>query len=173
MRKLSKFLSSSILNKIYKCTIQPILGYSCSVWGNCSLQNRNILLRLQKRAARIVVGNFDYDVNSLSIINSLKWQSIDTRRDYFLSCIMYNCIHGKAAVRLCNEVEMVFDRHGFNTILANTLNVVLPKPNLECFKNCFRYAGGKIWNSLPSAFQNAKSIDVFKRMYKDKFFKPV
>ena len=173
LRKLSKFLSSSISNKIYKCSIQPILDYSCSVWGNCSLQNRNILLRLQKRAARIVVGNFDYNVNSLSIINSLKWQSIDTRRDCFLSCIMYNCIHGKAPVRLCNEVEMVFDRHGFNTRLANTLNVVLPKPNLECFKNCFRYAGGKIWNSLPSAFQNAKSVDVFKRMYKDKFFKPV
>ena len=86
-------------------------------------------------------------------MNSLKWQSIDTRRDYFLSCIMYNCIHGKAPVRLCNEVEMVFDRHGFNTRLANTLNDVLPKPNLECFKNCFRYAGGKIWNSLPSAFE--------------------
>ena len=57
--------------------------------------------------------------------------------------------------------------------LPISLNVVLPKPNLECFKNCFRYAGDKIWNSLPSAFQNAKSIDVFKRMYKDKFFKPV
>ena len=104
---------------------------------------------------------------------SIKWQSIDTRRDYFLSCIMYNCIHGKVTVRLCNEVEMVFDRHGFKTLLDNMLNVVLPKPNLECFKNCFRYAGGKIWNSLPSAFQNAKYIDVFKRMYKDNFFKLV
>ena len=86
---------------------------------------------------------------------------------------MYNCIHGKAPVRLCNEVEMVFDRHGFNTRLSNTLNVILPKPNLECFNNCFRYPGGKIWNSLPSAFQDAISIDVFKRMYKDNFFKPV
>ena len=63
---------------------------------------------------------------------------------------MYNCIHGNAPTRMCNEVEMVFDRHSFNTRLANTLYVVLPKPNIECFKKSFKYAGGKIWNDLPS-----------------------
>ena len=65
LRKISKFLSSSVLNKLYNYTIQPVFDYSCSVWGNCSLYYRNVLLRLQKIAARIVVGNFDYNVNSL------------------------------------------------------------------------------------------------------------
>ena len=173
LRKISKFMSTDILNKVYKFTLQPIFDYSCSVWGNCSLHHRNTLFRLQKRAARIVTGNFDYNVNGSSIMNSLKWQTIDTRRDFFLACIMYNCIHGKAPIRMCNEVEMVFDRHSFNTRLANTLNVVLPKPTLECFKSCFKYAGGMVWNNLPTYIQNAKSIDVFKRMYKIQYFKSV
>ena len=40
-----------------------------------------------------------------------------------------------APTRLCNEIEMYFDRHGLNTRNANSLNVVLPKPNIEMFKN--------------------------------------
>ena len=103
------------------------------------MHDKNILLRLQKRAARIVVGNFDFNVNSLNIIKSLKWQLFDNRRDYFLAYIMYNCIYGNAPVRLCNEVEMVCDRHDVFTRYSNTLNVVLPKPILDCFKRSFRY----------------------------------
>ena len=117
-----------------------------------------------------MLGNFDFNVNSLNIIKSLKWQLFDNRRDYFLACIMYNCIYGNAPVRLCNEVEMVCDRHDVFTRYSNTLNVVLPKPILECFKRSFRYAGGKIWNNLSSNLQNAKTIDTFKRMYKEMKF---
>ena len=49
----------------------------------------------------------------------------------FLNMLMYKCIHGTAPTRLCNEIEMYFDRHGLNTRNANSLNVVLPKPNIE------------------------------------------
>ena len=41
---------------------------------------------------------------------------------------MYKCIHGHAPDRLCNEIEMVFDRHGMNTRNANSLKVTIPKP---------------------------------------------
>ena len=52
---------------------------------------------------------------------------------------MYKCIHGHAPDRLCNEIEMVFDRHGMNTRNANSLKVTIPKPNIECFKRSFKY----------------------------------
>ena len=79
---------------------------------------------------------------------------------------MYNCIHGHAPVSLCNSIDMVFDRHPMNTRFANSLNVVIPKPNIEFFKNSLRYAGGRVWNNLHSDLQNANSIDCFKRKYK-------
>ena len=115
LKKVSQFTDTKVLNKIYNCTIQPILDYSCSVWGNCSVNNKNILLRLHKRAARIVEKNFDYTESGIDIIKRLKWQVLEKRRNYFLACIMYNCIHGHAPVSLCNSIDMVFDRHPMNT----------------------------------------------------------
>ena len=66
---------------------------------------------------------------------------------------------------------MYFDRHGFNTRNANSLNVVLPKPKLESFKQSFKYAGANVWNKLPNDLQNSNSVNSFKCNYKKRFLK--
>ena len=171
MRRLSSSLNTSLLNTLYKGTIQPCIDYACSVWGNCSQKNRELISRLQKRAARIVSKHYgSREISVTKVIKDLKWQSFETRRDYFLNMLMYKCIHGTAPTRLCNEIEMYFDRHGLNTRNANSLNVVLPKPNIEMFKQTFRYSGPKEWNSLHNDLQNSQTLSSFKRQYKIKFF---
>ena len=100
------------------------------------------------------------------LIKKLSWQILDDSREYFLSTIMYQCVHGLAPSRLCNEIEMYFDRHGLNTRNANSLNVVPPKPNIQLFCQSLKYAGAKVWNKLPTNFQNDQSLDVFKFLYK-------
>ena len=156
---------------LYKTTIQPSLDYASSVWGNCSVNSRKALFRLQKRAARIVSNNFDY-INSHGedIVKQLSWQTLEQRRDFYLACLMYKCVHGRAPSRLCNDIEMYFDRHGINTRNADSLNVVFPKPNVDCFKHSFKFAGAKVWNDIPSLVQNSPSIDTFKCLYKKLYF---
>ena len=167
LNKMRKYLNPKLLNTIYKSSIQPCYDYACSVWGNCSDTLKNKLLRLQKRAARIVTNNFEYENTSgTELMKSLSWPSIEQRRDYFLATLMYKCIYGLAPSRLCNEVEMVFDRHGYTTRYADSLNVILPKPNSETFKQSFKYAGAKVWNKLPNILQNSKSVNIFKLNYK-------
>ena len=39
----------------YNFYIKPYLEYCCSIWGNCSKENINIIGQLQKRAARIIL----------------------------------------------------------------------------------------------------------------------
>ena len=41
LRRLSSSLNTSLLNTLYKGTIQPCIDYACSVWGNCSQKNEN------------------------------------------------------------------------------------------------------------------------------------
>ena len=55
---------------------------------------------------------------------TLSWQTFEQRRDFFLACNMYKCVKGLAPDRLCNNIEMYFDRHGFNTKNADSLYVV-------------------------------------------------
>ena len=65
---------------------------------------------------------------------------------------------------------MFFYRHGMNTRYTNSLKVTIPKPNIECFKKIFKYAGAKIWNNLSEELHNAHSLDSFKLLYKKKYF---
>ena len=168
LRRLSSSLNTSLLNTLCKGTIQPsCIDYACSVWGNCSQKKRELISRLQNRAARIVSKHYgSHEISVTKLIKDLKWQSFETRRDYFLNMLMYKCIHGTAPTRLCNEIEMYFDRHGLNTRNANSLNVVLPKPNIEMFKQTFRYSG-PIKNGTPFiATCKIHTLSSFKRLYK-------
>ena len=83
---------------------------------------------------------------------------------------MFKCIHGLAPTHMVNEIEMVCDRHHHNTRSADSLNVVIPKPRLECFKRSFRFSGANVWNSLPQNLQNMQSVNSFKHMYKELYF---
>ena len=76
-------------------------------------KKRELISRLQKRAARIVSKHYgSREISVTKVIQDLKWQSLETRRNYFLNTLLYKCIHGTAPTRLCNEIEMYFDRHG-------------------------------------------------------------
>ena len=170
--KLRHILNKTLLNILYKSIIQPCFDYAISVWGNKIGSNAlSKLFRLQKRAARYVTGNFDYvNYSGEQIVKEIKWTSIEQRRDYFLANLMYKCIHGLAPSRLCNNIEMVCERHDVRTRNYNTLNVVPPKPNIECFKKCFMYSAAQVWNKLPDSLKNAVSVNSFKLSYKKMYF---
>lgn len=172
LNRLSKCMDTDLLDKLYKSTIQPCIDYACSVWGSTSEGNKQTLFRLQKRAARVVLKDFDYiNHRGADLVHKLKWQSLEQRRDYYLATLMYKCVHGLAPARLCNEIEMCCDRHELNTRSSNSLDVVVPKPNVECYRNSFKYAGAKVWNQIPDHIQCATSIDSFKYMYKKQYFR--
>ncbi len=148
------------------------LGYACSVWGNCSEGSKFSLLRLQKPAARIVLKNFDYENSSgVELIKCLGWQSLEQRRDYYLATQMYKCVHGFAPKLLCDLIVMASDVNVRNTRNTDSLNVYIPKANIECYRKSFKYAGGKIWNDLSNNIQNAPSVEAFKYAYMKLNFK--
>ena len=161
-----------MLNRQYLSCIQPCIDYAISVWGACSVQNKDLVSRLQRRAARIVTGNFDFiNVRGSELVKQLGWQTIEERRNYFTATLMYRCIYEQAPIRLINELVMITDSHERNTRSAAHLNVKIPKPNVELFRNSLRYRGALLWNSLPSELKTATNVDVFKYRYKKLFFK--
>ncbi len=53
------------------------------------------------------------------------------------------------------------------------MNVVVPKPNVETFRNSCMYQGVILWNSLPPHLKHATTNDSFKRIYhKEHFYAP-
>ena len=55
LKLLSKYIDKTNLNKYYNSYILPLFDYSCMIWGRTTTTNINRLVKLQKRAARIIL----------------------------------------------------------------------------------------------------------------------
>ena len=79
----------------YKGLVRPVLDY-----GNppgVVLQEE--LESVQKRAARFVTGNYDYETGSMTgILGQLKWESLKKRRKDNRLILLYKGLKGKASV---------------------------------------------------------------------------
>ncbi len=62
---------------------------------------------------------------------------------------MYKCGHGFDPKLLCDIIVMSFGVNVKNNRNTHSLNVYISKPNIECHRKSFKYAGDKIWNDLP------------------------
>ena len=93
MKLLSKYLDKSHLNQYYNSYILPIFDCACLIWGRCTLSNIHRLIRLQKRAARIVL-KVDFSTPSQIMYNELKWLTFPKRVQYHTCMMMYKHVHG-------------------------------------------------------------------------------
>ena len=172
LNRIRRFTDKPTLNYLYLTLIQPRLDYAISVWGYCSTSYKDLLVRLQHRAARIVCNNMDYiNVRGGDLMNELGWQTIDKRRDYFTAMLMYKIVNSAAPKRLTDSIVFTRDTHDLPTRSSANGSLQVPQPNYEIFRNSLKYQGTTLWNSLLPHIRNAPDIVVFKRMYKDEYFK--
>ena len=91
--------------------------------------------------------------------------SIEMRKDYFISVIMYKTINGSGLRYLFPNLTYTHQYHNYNTRAASNEMFILPKPKCELFKTS-KYYGIKLWNHLPYQIKNASNIEQFKDMCK-------
>ena len=82
-----------------KGLVRPVLDYGSSIWDPPSVVLQEELESVQKRAARFVTGNYNYETGSMTgILVQLKWESLKkTRKDNRL-ILLYKGLKGKASV---------------------------------------------------------------------------
>ena len=166
LRGLRKILNEAQLLKIYKSYVQPKFDYGITIWGCTSESNLKKVQRIQNLAARIITGNFDYiNVRGEDLVMYLKLQNIRQRRDYFLACLMFKAIHGLTPYYLSDNVTMNVDVNGYNTRSTENMNIYVPRPRKEIFRNSFAYQGGVTWNALPEYVKESPDFESFKYNY--------
>ena len=79
--------------------MRPVLDYGSSVWDPPGVVLQEELESVQKRAARFVTGNYNYETGSMSgILGQLKWKSLKKRRKDNRLVLLYKGLKGKASV---------------------------------------------------------------------------
>ena len=114
----------------------------------------------------IVSKNFNFNIPSMDIVNSLWWMTISKCYEYFIGILMFKCYHSVLSPNLSCSFTLVHELHNHNTCNAISNNFVLPTPRTNGFKRCLLYMRPKIWNNIPSFIKECDSILSFKNMYK-------
>ena len=131
----------------YKGLVRPVLDYDSSVWDPPGVVLQEELESVQKRAARFVTSNYNYETGSMTgILGQLKWESLKKRRKDNRHILLYKGLKGKASVptddlipktRRCrNQPSMAFQ-----TPIANT----------DVYKGSFFPQTIRDWNALPDS----------------------
>ena len=131
----------------YKGLVRPVLDYGSSVWDPPGVVRQEELESVQKRAARFVTGNYDYETGSMTgILGQLKWESLKKRRKDNRLILLYKGLKGKASVPtddLIPKTRRCRNQHSmaFQTPIANT----------DVYKGSFFPQTIRDWNALPDS----------------------
>ena len=167
LSRLRKFLSYDVLVQIFKSYIQPKIDYAITVWGYTSESNMNKIQRMQNRAARAIFNNYDYvNVRGIDLVAEMRVMNVRQRRDYFMSLLVFKCVHGLAPNYLSNEIIMEIEVSERIRRNINENDVFIPFVNIDGTKNAFSYRGPVVWNSLGDQLKECTDINDFKKKAK-------
>jgi hypothetical protein len=170
LSRLRQLLPVPSLLQIYKSIVQPKIDYAITVWGYTNQNNLEKVQRMQNRVIRAILNNYDYvNIRGCDLLNEFRIMNVKQRRDYFMSLLMFKCIHGLAPDYLCNEIIMCVDVANIRTRNLNVNNVHVPFVNTECVKGAFSYQGPLVWNLLPDYLKEYSDLCSFKSQVK-RFF---
>ena len=131
----------------YKGLVRQVLDYGSSVWDPPGVVLQEELESVQKRTARFVTGNYNYETGSMTgILVQLKWESLKKRRKDNRIILLYKGLKGKASVPtddLIPKTRCCRNQHSmaFQTPIANT----------DVYKGSFFPQTNRDWNALPDS----------------------
>jgi len=158
------FINVHVRKMFFNAYILPHLDYCCTIWGNCSKELLNKMLKFQKRSARIILDK-DYDFPADTLFKELKWMKFNDRVAYRKSVLVYMSINNLAPSYLNDKFQLSNTTHNRILRSSNNNELHIPKPRLEFYRKSLSYSGPKIWNSIPLNIREATSLQQFKSLY--------
>jgi hypothetical protein len=172
LRQLKKWLSSPVLETIYKLYVRPHLDYGDVIYHKANLNKINLtdlkttspLLWkaeiIQYEAARIVTGAWNR-TSIERLYENLGWESLNNRRIMRKLCILHDTIENKFPRYLHAIVDERQYAEGHRLRNSKRLkNIICKKTN---YKTTFFPSTIIDWNNLEIEIKNITSQNVFKK----------
>jgi len=150
----------------YDAVLKPSFLYGSSVWSSMSKANLDSFLRLQKRAARVIL-NVPFNSRSVDLFNTLNWIPFYRESHINRYALIYKRLQGNTPNYLNKPLVINSNMHMRNTRYCNL--------NLFCPRYSYATEGGRSftvrsirdWNSLPRSLRILDSYSCFKtRLFK-------
>ena len=143
LSRIKQFLSIDSRTLFYNAYILPYLDYCCVIWGNCSRFLEEKIVRVQKRAGRLIL-NKDFDTPSTFLFS---WMTFTERVIYQKAIQMYKTF-GTSPNYLKIPFTFTSDIHSRTLRSSHETKLYIPKPRIELFRNTFVFSGSSIWKNI-------------------------
>ena len=169
LRKIRACLPLKQRLQFYNSIIRPVMSYTNVVWANCDKESVYRVLRLQKRAAR-VISYADRMTPSVALFNKLGWIPFYEQHKIDKCLLMYKQINGHLPNYLNEHLILNNERHSRNTRYSS-INAVCPKYIRETEGGrSFAVSATRLWNSMPIEIRKLGSVACFKKNMFAKIF---
>ena len=142
----------------YKTLVRPHLEYAAAVWSPWQQKYIHDVEKIQRRAARYVCRDYGRMSSVTSMLQSMNWETLETRRKKARTTLMYKCINGLVAIPLSPYFTVGQQR---STRHSHLYNINIPLCRIDCYKFSFFPQTIRMWNSLPSDIVEAP-LEKFK-----------
>ena len=110
MKLLSKYVNQNSLKQYYNSYVLPLFDFGCVVWGNTTNANLTRLLKLQKRAVRMIL-KADFMTPSEQLFKELNWLPFPKRVQHHTCLMVYKSITGQAPEYISSILTHVPEHH--------------------------------------------------------------
>ena len=147
--------SKTVKENLYKTIVQPHLEYANAAWNPGTKKNKGSLQKVQRRAARFVQGDFNPRSSVTKMLNELKWDSIESRRQSQRLVTFHKILHGEIDIPPDNYVQSKPQRSRRGHEKQFQLFHYTSTP----FAQSFFPETVQLWNELPqSTVDNTNSV---------------
>ena len=154
--KLSQYVPSQVLTKIYYSLVYQFLIYSVEIWGNSSQVGLSRLSRLVQTAQKRTISQTNLSQNAnkfLSVSQIFQFHSL-------IRCYKYYKL--KSNAYFYEKFFSLHPTHGINTRFNYNNNFNTPIINIRKIQSSFFISAIDYWNKLPPSIRDSENISSFK-----------
>ena len=143
-----------------------VIIYSCIVWGHCADYLLDRVLKLQKRAVRII-SNENPSSHTANLFKDLRILRIIELYELQIAIFMFSYFKDILPSNFNESFRLNSYFHFYDTRTSSQLR--LPLYKYEFSRTTISFVGTKCWNAIPSNIKNMPTLSSFKRNYKFTF----
>ena len=146
---------------VFYAFILPLFEYCCNCcnsWSNCSQNIKDILIKQDKKMARVIVGA-DVRTPTHDVLNRLHWVHIEDRWKFHKCKMVYHALSEQSPLYLSDMFVHVRSHslHNHRTRSAANMGLIIPKSRTQMGKRRFSHEAAAYWNQLPNIVRQAPS----------------
>ena len=159
-RTIRKYLLLETRIKYYDYYVKPLIEYCSSVWGICSKENQTKIIKIQKKAARLILEAPPL-TPSKQMFQQLKWLPFNEIVKFKQVSLVYKAVNGNAPQYIQTMFTNIKDHSNYSLRSSANKKLFVPRTHHKSLS----YTGVIIWNALPENIKSSKTFTKFKNLY--------